>query len=115
MANDCETRITIHSSKVSDTQLHNLVWDGFTHENKRWECPFRYEEYREMNDSSTTYGITRWGLHPDYAEALYDHLKEQDKEIIMFVEQSETGVDFCLTTDQEVGSSTLSGCATLNM
>ena len=92
MANNCETRITIHSSKVSDTQLHNLVWDGFTHENKRWECPFRYEEYREMNDSSTTYGITRWSLTTEYGHALHAYLRTMDEDLIMCVEEMD---EFC--------------------
>ena len=68
MANDCSTTMTIHSSKVTDTELHNLVWDGFTFEGKKYECPFRYESDRQ--DPRSTFGITRWALDPDYTKRL---------------------------------------------
>ena len=109
MANDCSTTINIHSSKVTDTELHNLVWDGFTFEGEKWECPFRYESYREMNTSTTTYGITRWALNDEYAEALLGYLKEKDKGIILFVEESEEGCDFAqlriFRNDEEINHS----------
>ena len=89
MANNCETTITIHSSRVTDTELHNLVWDGFTHNGKKYECPFRYEEYREMNDSDTTYGITRWSLTIEYGHALHAYLRTMDEALIMFVEETD--------------------------
>lgn len=92
MANNCETEITIHSSKVTDTELHNLVWDGFTFEGKKWECPFRYEDARQ--DPRSTIGITRWALADEYAEALLGYLKDKDKDIVLFVEESEEGMDF---------------------
>jgi hypothetical protein len=92
MANDCSTTINIHSSKVTDTELHNLVWDGFTFEGKKYECPFRYESDRQ--DPRSTFGITRRALDPDYTKGLLGYLQEKDKDIILFVENSEEGMDF---------------------
>jgi len=92
MANDCSTTINIHSSKVTDIELHNLVWDGFTFEGKKYECPFRYESDRQ--DPKATVGITRWALHDEYTKGLLGYLKEKDKEIVLFIEESEEGLDW---------------------
>ena len=77
MANDCETWIRINSNIISFDTLRKTIIEGFEHNGRKWECPFRYGDQTDDIDGANpdpmyinqVYGISRWELDAEYGFA----------------------------------------------